>query len=116
MFKTFLPVLSKVHQRCLYNQIYDKIDNILSKYETELRKRYSGQYSLLAMFENEKPSRVKINSSLRSSQQGCSIKRAALRNFTKFTGKHQCQSLFINKVPRLRQLYLKKESSTGIFL
>ena len=62
------------------------------------------------------PSRVKINSSLRGSQQGCSIKRAALRNFTKFTGKHQCQSLFINKVPRLRQLYLKKESSTGIFL
>ena len=54
------------------------------------------------------PSRVKIDSSLRSSQQGCSIKRGALRNFTKFTGKHQCQSLFFNKVPHLRQLYLKK--------
>ena len=62
------------------------------------------------------PSRVKINSSLRSSQQGCSIKRGAHRNFTKFTGKHQCQSVFFNKVPRLRQLYLKQEFSTGIFL
>ena len=29
----------------------------------------------------------------RSSHQGCSIKKGVLRNFTKFTGKHLCQSL-----------------------
>ena len=56
------------------------------------------------------PSRVKINSSLRSSQQGCSIKRGALRNFTKFTGKHQCQSLFINKVVRAASNFIEKEA------
>ena len=30
----------------------------------------------------------------RSSQERCSVKKGAFRNFTKFTGKHLCQSLF----------------------
>ena len=30
----------------------------------------------------------------RSSHQRCSMKKSVLRNFTKFTGKHLCQSLF----------------------
>ena len=30
----------------------------------------------------------------RSSHQRCSIKKSVLKNFTKFTGKHLCQSLF----------------------
>ena len=33
-----------------------------------------------------------------SSHQRCSVKKAVLRNFAKFTGKHLCQSLFFNKV------------------
>ena len=33
-----------------------------------------------------------------SSHQRCSVKKGALRNFAKFTGKHLCQSLFFNKV------------------
>ena len=37
----------------------------------------------------------------RSSHQRCSIKKGVLRNFTKFTGKHLCQSLFFNKVAGL---------------
>ena len=37
----------------------------------------------------------------RSSHQRCSIQKGALRNFTKFTGKHLCQSLFFNKVAGL---------------
>ena len=35
---------------------------------------------------------------LRSRNQRCSIKKGVLRNFSKFTGKHLCQSLFFNKV------------------
>ena len=31
----------------------------------------------------------------------CSIRKSALRNFTKFTGKHLCQRLFLNKVAGL---------------
>ena len=35
---------------------------------------------------------------VRNSHQRCSIKKVALKNFTKFTGKHLCQSPFLNKV------------------
>ena len=38
----------------------------------------------------------------RSSHQRCSIRKSVPRNFTKFTGKHLCQSLFLNKVAGLR--------------
>ena len=38
---------------------------------------------------------------IRSSHQRCSIKKVVLGNFTKFTGKHLCQSLFFNKVAGL---------------
>ena len=33
----------------------------------------------------------------RSSHERCSIKEVALRNFTEFTGKQLCQSVFLNK-------------------
>ena len=36
--------------------------------------------------------------SYRSSRQKCSVRKGVLGNFTKFTGKHLCQSLFFNKV------------------
>ena len=35
---------------------------------------------------------------VRSSHQRCSIKIGVLKFFSKFTGKHLCQSLFLNKV------------------
>ena len=35
--------------------------------------------------------------------------RDVLRNFTKFTGKHLCQSLFFNKVAGLRNAALLKK-------
>ena len=45
----------------------------------------------------------------RSSHRSCSVRKSALRNFAKFTGKHLCHSLFCIKVAGLRlQLYLKK--------
>ena len=51
----------------------------------------------------------------RSSRPEVFCKKGVLRNFTKFTGKHLCQSLFFNKVAGLRllrlQIYLK--STTG---
>ena len=36
-------------------------------------------------------------------------KNGVLRNFSKFTGKHPCQSLFLNKVARLRPAHLSKK-------
>ena len=47
---------------------------------------------------------------LRSSHQGCSIKKGVLKNFAKFTGKQLCQSLFFNKVAVVRpETLLKKK-------
>ena len=44
----------------------------------------------------------------------CSVRRDVLKSFAKFTGKHLCQSLFLNKVEeRLRIYFLNKTS--GIF-
>ena len=48
---------------------------------------------------------------LRSSSQRCSMKKDVLRNFTKFTGKHLCQSSFFN-----RATLLKTRSGTGVLL
>ena len=45
----------------------------------------------------------------RSSHQRCSIKIGVLKNLTKFTGKHLCQSLFFNKVAGLRPATLLKK-------
>ena len=55
---------------------------------------------------------------VRSSHQTCAAKIGALRNFTKFTGKHLCQSLFfLIKLPWpatfvkfLRTLFLQNNS------
>ena len=38
----------------------------------------------------------------RSSHRRCSLRKGVLRNFSKFTAKHLCQSLFFNKVAGLR--------------
>ena len=53
----------------------------------------------------------------RNSLRRCSVKRGVHRNFTKFTGKRLCQSLFFNKVAGLSlQLYWKRDSGTDVFL
>ena len=44
----------------------------------------------------------------RSSHQRCSIKKGVFRNFTKFTGKHLCQSLFLMKI-------IKQETLVQVF-
>ena len=49
------------------------------------------------------------NHQIRSSRPGVFCKKAFLRNFTKFTGKHLCQSLLFNKVSCLRPATLLKK-------
>ena len=46
---------------------------------------------------------------LKSSISEVFYKKGVLRNFTKFKGKHLCQSLFFNKVTGLRPATLLKE-------
>ena len=49
-----------------------------------------------------------VLSNYRSSHLRCSVKKAFLTNFAKFTEKHLCQSLFFNKVAGLRPATLFK--------
>ena len=44
-----------------------------------------------------------------------SIKEGVLRNFTKSTGKHLCQSLFFNKVAELRPTTTSKKTLAQVF-
>ena len=48
---SILPVLSKAFEHCLYDQIYEYIDAILSKVQCDFRKGVSTQYSLIARIE-----------------------------------------------------------------
>ena len=48
--------------------------------------------------------------------QRCSVKKGVLTNFAKLTGKHQCQTLFFDKVAGLRlATLLKKRLWHGYF-
>ena len=53
----------------------------------------------------------------RSSCPEVFCKKGVLKNFAKFSGKHLCQSLFLNKFAGLKPAtLLKKDSGTGVFL
>ena len=52
---------------------------------------------------------------LRSSHWRCSVRKGVLRNFAKFTGKHLCQSLFLNKVAGSGCSFIKKETLSHMF-
>ena len=42
------------------------------------------------------------------------LKNMFLKNFTKFTGKHMCQSIFFNKLPA-KGNFIKRETPTRVF-
>ena len=50
----------------------------------------------------------------RSNHQRCSIIKGVLINFAKFTGKHLCQSLFLNKVAGLKPMICQGLSAVFI--
>ena len=51
---SILPTLSKVYERCIYDQMYSYFDQILSKYQCGFRKGYNAQHCLLVMIEKWK--------------------------------------------------------------
>ena len=57
-----------------------------------------------------------MHPNVRSSHPELFCEKFVLKYLAKFTGKHQCQSLFFNKVAVLRQLYSKRGFGTGAFL
>ena len=51
---TILPLLSKLFERILYEQIDNHTKDILSKYQRGFRKKFSSQHTVPAMFEKWK--------------------------------------------------------------
>ena len=47
--------------------------------------------------------------------QRCSVKKAVLKNFAKFTEKHLCQSQFFNKVAGAACNFIKKEALAQVY-
>ena len=45
----------------------------------------------------------------------CSMKKGVLRNFAQFTGKHLCQSIFLNKLAASDYKFIKKETLAQVF-
>ena len=48
---TILSNLSKIFERCLYDQLKCHFDKLLSKYQCRCRKGFSRRHCLLAMIE-----------------------------------------------------------------
>ena len=56
-----IPNISKIHEKSIYNQLYDYFDNILSPSQCGFRKGYSTQHCLLVELEKSKESVDKGN-------------------------------------------------------
>ena len=51
---SILPLLSKIYERLIYNQINQMTENALSIFQCGFRKKYSTQHALIAMIEKAK--------------------------------------------------------------
>ena len=68
---------------------------------------------LLKRYQSQMDPKISV---CRSSPSEVFFKKGVLRNFTKFTRKHLCQSLFFNKVACLRHRDSKRDPDTGVLL
>ena len=48
---SILPNISKIYERCLYNQMQTYFDNLLSKYQCGFGKGFNAQHCLVSMIE-----------------------------------------------------------------
>ena len=53
---SILPNLSKVFDKCIYNQVSVFFDKVLSKYQCGFRKRFSAMHCLMKLLEQWKKS------------------------------------------------------------
>ena len=53
---SILPNITKIYERCLYNQMQTYFDNILSKYQYAFHKGFNTQHFLVSMIEKWKES------------------------------------------------------------
>ena len=51
---SMLPILSKVYEKCLYKQVENYKENILSNFQCDFRKGFNAQQCLIGMIEKAK--------------------------------------------------------------
>ena len=86
---------------------------LLHKYKVEQTEVISGL--LFTFFLKNTSFMVTICRIYRSSPPEVFCKKGILRNYSKFTLKHLCQSLFFNKVAGLACNFIKKETLAQVF-
>ena len=88
------------------------IDSVIGS-ERSITNSYEDRYKVMSGIDTKIESETKVFfkrmviTLSRRSHQRCSMKKGVLRNFTKFTAKHLCQSLLFNTVAGV---------FTGVFL
>ena len=85
VLNTLLRGISKIYQLCL---------------DVQKRHYLMSSYRICVLSTNIKVIAIGLRT-FRSSHQRCSVIKGVVRNFTKFTGKRLCLSLFFNKVSGL---------------
>ena len=91
-----------IRKRWIYIKVHSVfIDRlVVSELCSETKgSRFESGHQLRAEYKDSLP--FPCRPAIRSSHQRCSIKIGVLKNFAKYTGKHLCQCLFLNKVADL---------------
>ena len=82
----------------------------ISPYSVRMRENTDTFYAIIIIIFFLKHLFVFMNYlHFRNSHRKCSVKKVFLKIFAKFTGKHLCQSLFLNKIAGLRPATLLKK-------
>ena len=118
-YKLLPPTLTQINSIVAisreFSKSFETIKNVSSLWNVSdgiISRKITGCCSLFSLKKKEF-----CCCRFRSSHRTCSMKKGVLRNFAQFTGKHLCQSIFFNKVAGRRlQIYLKRDSGTGVFL
>ena len=88
----------------LFNKVADlKACNFIQKRFQQ--KCFTVKFAKFLRVPNLEHLRTTASVVFRSSHQRCSVRKGVHRNFTKFTGKHLCQSLFFKKKQTLGQVF-----------
>ena len=106
----YLPFFSKFRTRLQFttlgNNIHSSKMSEISRKKVGFFFKYKWPFSSLAN---------PLLRNFRSSRSEVFCKNAVFKNFAKFTGKHLCQYLFLNKVACLSLEVFKKETLAQVF-
>ena len=116
----FMLILFSLVYDFAFEKCYNSVKGILKLLDTNKRETWSSfslKMHLLLLLVNFLYS-LKHLFPCGSSRPEVFCKKSVLRKFTKFTGKHMCQSLFLNKIAGLRPKacsFIKEETLAQVF-